>query len=275
MIGDAGDAVRLPHLAEERRAVGFPIEDQRETAPVRIGPELLLRGLAGNLPQQARDDVAAQRLQQTGVDGLLDHEERQPQCIVNPVVGDPPQAQALAGHVTSGGCRLRTVVDAHVAVHVEGANRLRCRLHPLSAQLCRPAGGGLAGRQVGQFASQAAHLRYAVQPQQPAELARRLASQFLHGAEATQRHEPHQYQHLYGRVVTFQAVQQPIGTGKQPVGQQRRQGAQHPAVGNVQTALEPRGRTAWQRAHRRHDSVDHTGAGRAQTRGRRGILHTA
>ena len=216
----------------------------------------------------------AQRLQQAGVNGLLDHEERQPQRVVDPVVGDSPQTQTLARHIASGRRGLRTVVDTYVAVHVKGTDRLRRRLHPASAQLCGPASGGVVGSQFGEFAPQAAHLRYPVQPQQSAELPRRLAPQLLDGLDAAQRHEPHQDQHVHRRVVTSQTVQQPVGTAEQPVGHERRQGTEHAAVRDIQTGLEARRRPV-QYAHGGQDPLADTRAGRAQAGGRGGVPHAA
>ena len=37
VVGDAGDAMLLPHLSEERRTVPFAIEDDHEAAEIRIG----------------------------------------------------------------------------------------------------------------------------------------------------------------------------------------------------------------------------------------------
>src|SRR5208337_3917256 len=48
-VGDAGDAVGLPHLLEELRAVPFPVEQDHEACAIAVGLEFLCGRLAGNL----------------------------------------------------------------------------------------------------------------------------------------------------------------------------------------------------------------------------------
>ncbi len=86
----------LPHLLEELRAVPFTVEDDHEACPMAIGHKLLCGGLAGNLLEQARHDVAFEHLQQPMVDRPFDREERLAQDVVDPVVGGPSQAESLS-----------------------------------------------------------------------------------------------------------------------------------------------------------------------------------
>jgi len=59
VVGDAGDAVGLPHLLEELRAVPFPVEQDHEACAIAVGLELLHCRLAGNILQETRHDVTA------------------------------------------------------------------------------------------------------------------------------------------------------------------------------------------------------------------------
>ena len=75
VIGDAGDAVLLPHVFEKSGAVAFAVEDEGEAAEPGVSLELLRGGLAGHVAQQARHDVLAQGGDEAGVHDLVDDEE--------------------------------------------------------------------------------------------------------------------------------------------------------------------------------------------------------
>src|SRR4051812_19687648 len=102
VVGDAGNPVGLPHLPEELRAVPFAIEQDHEAGPITVSLEFLFGWLAGDLLEQTRHDVAAQRLQQPMIDGPFHRKERLAQDVVDPVVGSTPQAQSLSGDIASG-----------------------------------------------------------------------------------------------------------------------------------------------------------------------------
>ncbi len=96
VVRDAGDAVGLPHVLEELRAVPFAVEQDYKACAIAIGLEFLRGRLAGDILQETRHDIAAQGLQQTMVDRPFDGEERLALDVVDPVVGSPSQTQALS-----------------------------------------------------------------------------------------------------------------------------------------------------------------------------------
>src|SRR5262249_59271725 len=49
MIGNAGDAVSLPHLLEESRAVPFPVKHDHKACTIAVSVELLGSRLARNV----------------------------------------------------------------------------------------------------------------------------------------------------------------------------------------------------------------------------------
>ncbi|MGA2703541.1 MAG: VOC family protein [Isosphaeraceae bacterium] len=57
VVGDAGDAVGLPHLLEELRAVPFAVEQDHEACTIAVGLELGLSRLAGDILEQTRHNV--------------------------------------------------------------------------------------------------------------------------------------------------------------------------------------------------------------------------
>ena len=59
VVGDAGDAVGLPHLLEELRAVPFAVEHDDEACTIAVGLEFGRGRLAGDILEQTRHDVAS------------------------------------------------------------------------------------------------------------------------------------------------------------------------------------------------------------------------
>jgi len=102
VVGDAGNAVVLPHLAKESRTVAFAIEDDHEAAEIRVGLELFVGRLTGNVFQQTRHDVALQGFPHSVVNRTLNREKRLTESIIDPVVGRATQAQTFPRHVTLG-----------------------------------------------------------------------------------------------------------------------------------------------------------------------------
>ncbi len=102
VVANAGDAVCLPHLLEEFRAVPFAVEEDHEACAIAVGLKLLRSRLAGDFLEQTRHDVGAQYIEKSVVDRPFDREERLAQNVVDPVVGRSPKAQPLSGDIASG-----------------------------------------------------------------------------------------------------------------------------------------------------------------------------
>src|SRR5262249_15565078 len=76
VIGDASNAVRLPHLLEELRAVSFAVEQNHETSAIAISLKLGYGWLAGDLVEKTRHDFALECFEKSVVDRPLNGEER-------------------------------------------------------------------------------------------------------------------------------------------------------------------------------------------------------
>jgi hypothetical protein len=94
---------------------------------------------------------------EAGIDGLVDFEKRESIKTFDPVVGGGAQAESLAGDVVAGKFGLTAVIDAGVAVDVEGGGGGRIVLHPVLAELGGPcfavAGGTNAATGCGVFSA--------------------------------------------------------------------------------------------------------------------------
>ena len=191
VIGQAGDTFAL-HALEEIRRVAFAVEHDGEAMAQRIVLGRLTLQLGRQALLQARDDLLLDDLNQPRVDHLVDDKERLPVHGVDPVVGGGTQAQALAGHVVAWQLGLAAVVDAHMAIDVEHAGLLGSGGHPALAQRCAPLRRAILQRQQPDLGTQRAHLRYPIQSQQLAPLARGAVAQRLDRAEPRQRHEGEQ-----------------------------------------------------------------------------------
>ena len=127
-----------PQAAEELRGVRGPIKDQGEAGQSGIGLELFRRGLAGYFLQEPGHDRVFQHLDQAWIGGLGDDEERLSIHRIDPIVGRAPQTKLLTGDVAPGQIGEASVVNPHMAVDVEGSDRLRFRCHPFLSQLAAP-----------------------------------------------------------------------------------------------------------------------------------------
>ncbi len=107
----------------------------------RISAELRLAEQLRGIAFEPWYDLLLDHLDQAGIDGLGDHEERLGIQGVDPVVGGGPQAQSLAAHVAARQRRLRAVVHAHVPIDVEHACGFGIGLHPLPTQRGAPLRG--------------------------------------------------------------------------------------------------------------------------------------
>jgi len=209
VVGDAGNAVVLPHLAEKRRTVAFAIEDDHEAAEIRVGLQLFVGRLTGNVFQQTRHDVAAQGLQHPVVNRTFDREERLAEGVIDPVVGRATQAQTLPRDVTLGQFRQPAVIEPHVAIDIQRAGQFRVLFHPLLGQRACPALRSFVLAELGYFIPQATHFRNAIQAHQLAELSGRLVLESFHDLDAAQGHVGQQQNHVELHVVAGEFRQGP------------------------------------------------------------------
>ena len=153
---------------------------------LRIGRQLLGRGLVGDFLFQARHNLVLQHLEHPRIDGLVEQKERLAIHGVDPVVDGGAQAQLLARHIVTRQRRLMAVVYPHVAIDVQHRRLVGIRPHPLGAQFGTPGVClALIGQQ-GDLVAQGAYFRDAVQPEQLAPFARCAVAQLF------QRRQPRQ-----------------------------------------------------------------------------------
>ena len=164
VIGDAGDAVIVPHLFEKAGAVAFAVEDQYETTKTGIGLKFFVAGLGWHFLEQTRNDIFFQSLDQSRINRFIDEEKGLAGAVVDPVVGAPAQAQPLPGNVAAGQLVFVSVIDPHMAVDVERAHPFRIVFHPLAAQLGGPFLSSILPGQIVDLRPQAAHFGHPVQP---------------------------------------------------------------------------------------------------------------
>src|SRR5262249_34355579 len=184
VIGDASNAVRLPHLLEELRAVPFAVEENHETSAIAISFELGYGWLSGDLVEKTRHDVALECFEKPVVDRPLNGEERLAQGVIDPIVRGPPQAQSLTGDIALGQRGQAAVVEANMPIDIQGTGQLRCGLQPIPRQEPGPFFWTVVDAQGSQLVPQTANFGNTVQPQQLAELARGLVLQLLDDLDA-------------------------------------------------------------------------------------------
>ena len=132
----------------------------------RIGFEGCGGGLAGDVGEQARDDVLQEGLLKSGVDGLGDAEEGLAIECVDPVVGGGAQAEFFTADIAPRQFGEGAVINAGVAVDEEHAGGLNVVGHPVAGELAAPTGGALVVAEEGDFRPQGLDFGNAVKAQQ-------------------------------------------------------------------------------------------------------------
>lgn len=101
VVAEDGDALVF-ETQEEVRGVSFAVEDEGEAVKMWVGLEGGGGGLAGDVGEEARDDVLEEGLLEAGVDGFGDAEEGLAVERVDPVVGGAAEAEFFAADVAAG-----------------------------------------------------------------------------------------------------------------------------------------------------------------------------
>jgi hypothetical protein len=104
----------------------------------RVGGELVLGRLVRNELFEFGHDLFFKGADEAGIDGLVDFEKWQAIKAVDPVVGGGAEAKSLAGDVMAGQLGEVAVIDAGVAVDVEGGGGGGIDDHPVFAKFGGP-----------------------------------------------------------------------------------------------------------------------------------------
>jgi hypothetical protein len=125
---------------------------------------------------------------QAGVGLRGDHEERLASGVAHPVVGGRRQRETHAGDVGLRDVAL-AVVAAHVAVHVQEAERGAARRLPAFGEQAAEMGRAADAGQARELPAQRFHLRGAIEPEETAEVLGGVLLEALGPLDAQQRHE--------------------------------------------------------------------------------------